>query len=92
VQLGEYETDLRAHRQWMATDAAQQASRRRGPLIEAVFGTLKEQLGARRFLLRGLTKVTAEWALLALGANLRTLARVWATNATFHTALGGGVA
>jgi transposase len=92
LQIGAYEAALRAHRQWMTTDEAQQASRRRGPLIEAVFGTLKEQWGGRRFLLRGLDKVTAEWALLALGANLRTLARVWAANAAFRTALEGGKA
>jgi hypothetical protein len=91
LQIGEYEAALRAHRQWMATEAAQQASKRRGPLIEAVFGTLKEHLGSQRFRLRGLGKVTAEWALLALGYNLRTLARVWATNTAYRTALGGGV-
>jgi hypothetical protein len=92
VQLGAYETAVRAHRQWMATAEAQQASRRRGPLIEAVFGTLKEQHQGRRFQLRGLRKVTAEWTLLAVGANLRTLARVWATHAALRTALGGGQA
>ena len=53
------------------------AYRRRKELPEPVFGILKEQQGARRFLLRGLTNVKAEWALLATAFNLRTLWRVW---------------
>ena len=38
---------------------------------------MKEQLSARRFLLRGLVNVRAEFALLATAFNLRTLWRVW---------------
>jgi hypothetical protein len=70
---------LRAHRARMATDAARAAYRRRKTLPEPAFGTLKEQQGARRFLLRGLEHVRAEWALLAIAFNLRTLARIWRT-------------
>lgn len=66
---------LRAHRAVMATAAAKTAYRRRKTLPEPAFGILKEQLGARRFLLRGLENVQAEWALLATAFNLRTLAR-----------------
>jgi transposase len=70
---------LRAHRVRMATAAAKTAYRRRKTLPEPAFGILKEHLGARRFLLRGLTNVQAEWALLATAFNLRTLARHWRT-------------
>jgi hypothetical protein len=38
---------------------------------------LKEELGARRFLLRGLAGVAAEWTLVATAFNLRTLVRMW---------------
>jgi len=51
--------------------------RRRKELPEPAFGILKEQQGARRFLLRGLTNVKAEWVLRATAFNLRTLWRVW---------------
>ena len=61
----------------MATDDARTAYRRRKTLPEPAFGILKEQQGARRFLLRGLANVRAEWALLATAFNLRTLARLW---------------
>jgi hypothetical protein len=65
---------LRAHRAFMATDAAKDAYRRRKTLPEPAFGILKEQQAARRFLLRGLDNVRAEWSLLATTFNLRTLA------------------
>jgi transposase len=68
---------LRAHRAVMATDAARTAYRRRKTLPEPAFGILKEQQAARRFLLRGLVNVQAEWSLLATACNLRTLARRW---------------
>lgn len=61
----------------MATEEAKAAYRRRKELPEPAFGILKEQQGARRFLLRGLTSVKAEWVLLASAFNLRTLWRVW---------------
>ncbi len=68
---------LRAHRAVMATEAARTAYRRRKTLPEPAFGILKEQQAARRFLLRGLGNVQAEWSLLATAFNLRTLARRW---------------
>ena len=68
---------LRKHRKWMQTDEARSLYSRRKELIEAVFGILKDQLGARRFLLRGLANVRAEFTLLATAFNLRTLWRVW---------------
>jgi len=68
---------LRKHRKWMQTYEARSLYSRRKELIEAVFGILKDQLGARRFLLRGLANVRAEFILLATAFNLRTLWRVW---------------
>jgi transposase len=68
---------LRTHRAWMSTDEANALYRRRKEVVEPVFGILKEQQGARRFLLRGLAAVQAEWLLLAAAFNLRTLARLW---------------
>lgn len=40
-----------------------------------VFGQIKEARGFRRFLLRGLEKVQAEWALVCTGHNLLKLWR-----------------
>jgi hypothetical protein len=61
----------------MATDEAKEVYKLRKELVEPAFGILKEQQGGRRFLLRGLAKVRAEWDLLGAAFNLRTLWRVW---------------
>lgn len=77
LEVGPHEAALRAHRAWMATDEARGLARQRKEVIEPVFGVLKEELGARRFLLRGLHNVEAEWTLLATAFNLRTCCRIW---------------
>ena len=60
----------------MQTEEAKALYKLRKSLVEPAFGILKEQLGARRFLLRGLAQVRAEWSLLAVAMNLRTLWRL----------------
>ena len=77
LEIGPYDTALRRHRAWMGTDRAREAYARRKGLVEPVFGIIKERQGARRFLLRGLANVAAEWTLLAVAFNLRTLWRAW---------------
>jgi transposase len=47
--------------------------RRRGAIVEPIFGHLKEILGLRRFLTRGLTNVTGEANLAFATLNLRRL-------------------
>lgn len=84
LEVGPHDAALRRHRAWMATEAAQAAYRRRLPLIEPLFGILKNQLGARQFTLRGLGNVAAEWTMLATAFNLRTLWRVWRTRIPLH--------
>ncbi len=46
---------------------------RRKHVVEPVFGFIKQALGFRQFLLRGLEKAGAEWELVNLGYNLRRL-------------------
>ncbi len=82
--MSPYDTALRRHRAWMATDEARSAFKRRKQLVEPVFGIIKEQQGLRRFLLRGVGNVTAEWTLLATAFNLRTLWRIWRTRRSVH--------
>ena len=41
--------------------------------VEPVFGIIKEVLGFRRFLLRGLEKVNLEWTLVNTSYNLKRL-------------------
>ena len=48
---------------------------KRAGMVEPVFGMIKETLGYRRFLLRGLQKVKAEWAIICTAFNLLKLYR-----------------
>jgi transposase len=75
--IGPSDILLRQHRQWMKTEEAKDLYSRRQQLSEPVFGILKDQMGARRFLLRGLVNVCAEFTLMATVFNLRTLCRIW---------------
>ena len=82
LEIGPHDAALRRHRAWMSTEEAKGAYRQRMQLVEPVFGIIKEQQQAQRFLLRGLGNVAAEWSLLATAFNLRTLWRVWRAKAT----------
>jgi IS5 family transposase len=52
--------------------------RLRKQVVEPVFGQIKQAMGFRQFLLRGLAKVRAEWQLVCLAHNLRKLAKATA--------------
>jgi transposase len=47
----------------------------RKQIVEPVFGQIKQARGFRQFLLRGIEKVRAEWALICTAHNLNKLAR-----------------
>ena len=81
LAIGPYDAVLRRHRAWMETKEAKQVYDLRKQLAEPVFGIIKEQLGARRFLLRGIVNVAAEWTMLATAFNLRTLWKAWRSRA-----------
>lgn len=69
-----------AMRATLATPAGQAAYALRKAIVEPVFGQIKEVRGFRRFALRGVAKVRAEWRLICLTHNLLKLfrARAWA--------------
>ena len=66
------------YRQWarenLLSEKGQAMRAQRGVDVETVFGRIKDCWDFRRFLLRGLEKVTVEWGLLCLAHNL---AKVW---------------
>ena len=49
--------------------------RLRKQIVEPVFGQIKQARGFRQFLLRGIVKVSAEWALICTAHNLVKLAK-----------------
>jgi hypothetical protein len=68
--LNRYQSETRER---LKSERGVELRRRRSPEIETVFGHIKHNLGIRRFLLRGLRKVTTEWTWIALGYNLTRL-------------------
>ncbi len=83
LAIGLHDAVLRRHRSWVSTSAAKEAYGLRKQLVEPVFGIIKEQQGVRRFLLRGLANVAAEWIMLSTAFNLRALCRVWSSSRCF---------
>ena len=77
IEIRSQDELLRKHQELMATEGAKSIYSRRKELPEPTFGILKEQMGMRRFLLRGLANVKAELLTLVTAFNLRTLWRFW---------------
>jgi hypothetical protein len=63
--------EIMAHR--LETKAGRELYGLRKQTVEPVFGIIKEVLGFRRFLLRGLDKVNLEWTLVSTSYNLKRL-------------------
>lgn len=60
----------------LLSEEGKQLRSRRGVEVESVFGHIKHNMRFRRFMLRGLEKVTTEWGLLCLAHNMKKLAAV----------------
>ena len=59
----------------LRTEAGRSIYKMRKAIVEPVFGQIKERRGFRRFSLRGLSNVRAEWKLVCATANLLKLFR-----------------
>lgn len=57
----------------MKTDEGRKLYAKRKSTVEPVFGIIKEVIGFRRFMLRGLEAVQGEWTLVCLAFNLKRL-------------------
>ncbi|MDG6999656.1 MAG: transposase [Nitrososphaerota archaeon] len=68
-------TPKQAMQHKLRTEAGHAVYKMRKAIVEPVFGQIKEQRGFRRFSLRGLENVRAEWKLVCATANLLKLFR-----------------
>ena len=66
---------LIAMQEKLRSEEGKQVYRLRKSTVEPVFGIIKEVLGFRQFLLRGMQKVTLEWDLVCTAYNIK---RLWA--------------
>jgi hypothetical protein len=66
---------LRAMQQKVRSESGKRVYGKRKHTVEPVFGIIKQTLGLRQFLLRGLEKVSLEWELVCTAYNFK---RLWA--------------
>jgi hypothetical protein len=64
---------LIAMRDKLATKEGKAIYKQRARTVEPVFGTIKEAIGFRGFMLRGLEKMSGEWALVCQAFNVKRL-------------------
>ena len=64
-------SEIMAHR--LKTKLGKELYKLRKQTVEPAFGIIKEALGFRRFLLRGLAKASLEWTLVSTSYNLKRL-------------------
>ena len=67
---------IKRMKQRTETERGRKKYRLRQQTVEPVFGIVKEVMGFRRFLLRGLEKVEGEWELVCLAYNCKRLHRM----------------
>jgi IS5 family transposase len=60
----------------LQSDRGRALYRLRQQTVEPVFGIIKQVMGFRRFMLRGLDKVSGEWQLVCLAYNCKRLHRL----------------
>lgn len=69
-----YEKHKKKATKLLTSAEGEKLRKRRGVEVETVFGQIKQNMGFRRFMLRGLEKVSTEWGLLSLAHNMCKLA------------------
>jgi hypothetical protein len=72
-----YAEQLTSNREKIAQSENKRLLRLRKTIVEIVFGHIKHNDGYRRWRVRGLPKVTAEWRLIAVTYNLKKIYNLW---------------
>jgi transposase len=73
LKISEYEREMRAVKERLRSAEGRKIYSKRQSTVEAVFGFIKRLLRFRRFNLRRLSGVNAEWAVICLTYNIRRL-------------------
>lgn len=77
IELGEHAGAVERQRSKQKQDGNQAKLSRRSCIVEPIFGFVKEGLGFRRWSMRDLLGVRAEWGLMCTTVNLRKMYRYW---------------
>lgn len=81
IENGPHERVTQAHTAKMQSEESREKYARRAAVTERPFALIKRGFGVREFLVRGLSKVRAEWCLLCIAHNLHRLLSLEQTRA-----------
>lgn len=81
IEIGLHNAAVVAMRKTLASEEGKARLKRRASIIEPRFATVKARQGFRRWTVRGLEKVKAQWGWVCLTANLQILFSRWLTGA-----------
>jgi len=73
LRLLEFHRQARAN---LTSEVGQRLRATRSTEVEPVFGIIKQNMGFRRFHLRGFEKVKTEWGLVSIAHNMKKLAAI----------------
>jgi len=85
VQIHPQHASLVRQREKQRDPAMRALLQRRGVTVEPVFGWIKENLGFRRWTVRGLEKVQTQWLMICTAVNLIRLKKHWAAGKVAFT-------
>lgn len=77
VEVSPYRKAILEQQRLQEDSRHQERLKKRGAIVEPVFGRIKENGGFRRWTVRGLDAVRAQWDLVCTSFNLDRLYRIW---------------
>ncbi len=77
INRDQYENHRQRQRKRMASEVGRATNRRRKQTVEPRFGEIKNVLGVRRFMRRGMEAVKTEWSMVCTAVILGILLRHW---------------
>ena len=77
ILRGEHEGAVSRQREKQKSVRQQEIMRSRKWIVEPVFGQIKENMGFRRWTVRGMENVRTQWSLICTVFNLKKLYKYW---------------
>jgi transposase len=77
IEIWPHTPAVQAMRQRLKEEGPKAQLRRRGQIVERVFAQIKQQDGFRRWTVRGMENVRAQWSWICCAVNLRAIYKQW---------------
>jgi hypothetical protein len=77
ISIGPYDGAMERQKEKQQHGDQRRALARRKVIVEPVFAQIKERMGLRRFVVRGLEAVRTEWSLVCIAFNLGKMHKHW---------------